>query len=642
MCGIAGFINFGGHDRAGALPRLKRMTDALIHRGPDEEGYYVDDRAALGHRRLSIIDLSSGQQPMAALDGQVQIVFNGEIYNFLEIRAELEAKGYRFKTRCDTEVILLAYIEWGEQCVAKLNGMFAFAIWDSRNRQLFLARDRVGKKPLYYCHDGQTFAFASELKSLRAGDLCPDELDLEALDCYFSFGYIPAPKTIYKAVRKLPAARYLQVSERACAEKRYWHLSFADSIPRTLDEATDEFTALLDEAVKCRLMSEVPLGVFLSGGLDSTLVASSMSRVMKTPVITNSIGFEDSHFNELPLAKAVAEHIQADHHEFVVKPHVADILDQIAWHFDEPFADSSAVPTWYVCQMAKQKVTVALSGDGGDEGFGGYTFRYTPHILESKIRAALPVLLRRPFFGLLGTVWPGSARLPKPLRLKTIFENLAVSDAEAFYQDLIWLRGDTRASVYSHDFMQALQGFTPMEMVYPFYAGSDAPDALGRSQDADIHFYMTDDVLVKVDRMSMAHSLEVRSPLLDYRILEFAARLPVNLKINANKGKLPLRKLISRRLPVELAANRPKLGFSIPAATWLRNELKPILEQVLFDRNSSLSGILEENEIRYLWKEHLNGSRDHSVFFWGLMMLELWRKTSSTMVQPRENSYFMT
>lgn len=623
MCGIAGFINFVGHNHTEALSRLRRMTDVLHHRGPDEEGLYIDDHAALGHRRLSIIDLSSGQQPMAALDGQVQIVFNGEIYNFLEIRHQLEAKGYRFKTHCDTEVILLGYIEWGEQCISKLNGMFAFAIWDNRHQQLFLARDRVGKKPLYYYHNGSTFAFASELKALQAGNLCPDALDLEALDCYFSFGYIPTPKSIYKAVKKLSAAHHLRVSEKTCIEARYWNLSFADPIPRTLGEATDEFAALLDEAVRCRLMSEVPLGVFLSGGLDSTLVAASMARVMKAPVITNSIGFDAQEFNELPLARAVAEHIQADHHEFIVQPHVTDILDKIAWHFDEPFADSSAVPTWYVCQMAKQKVTVALSGDGGDEGFGGYTFRYIPHMLESRIRSALPALLRQPFFGLLGAIWLGSARLPKPLRLKTIFENIAVSDAEAFYRDLIWLRSDTRASLYSQDFMQSLRGFTPMEMVQPLYARSDAPNALGRSQDTDIHFYMTDDVLVKVDRMSMAHSLEVRSPLLDYRILEFAARLPRNLKIDVGKGKMLLRKLASRRLPLDLA-NRPKLGFSIPAAAWLRNELKPVVEQILGCKNSSIADLVREKKMRILWKEHLEGSRDHSVFFWEMLMLGLW------------------
>lgn len=625
MCGIAGFINFDGHNRSESLGLLQRMANVLQHRGPDEEGFYVDDHAALSHRRLSIIDLSGGQQPMAALDGQVQIVFNGEIYNFLEIRRELEAKNYRFNTRCDTEVILLAYLEWGEHCVAKLNGMFAFAIWDSRQQQLFLARDRVGKKPLYYYHHGTQFAFASELKALRAGDFCPDELNLESLDCYFSFGYIPAPKTIYKAVKKLSAARYLKISEKTCTETRYWNISFANPIPRALDEATEEFAALLDAAVQCRLMSEVPLGVFLSGGLDSTLVAASMARLMKTPVITNSIGFDTQDFNELPLARAVAEHIQADHHEFVVKPDVTEVLGKIAWHFDEPFADSSAVPTWYVCQMAKQNVTVALSGDGGDEGFGGYTFRYIPHVFESKIRAALPSALRRSVFGALGSAWPASARLPQPLRLKTIFENLAVSDAEAFYSDLIWLRSDTRQSIYSGDFLRALAGFTPLETVQPYYAGSDAPDALSRSQDTDMKFYMTDDVLVKVDRMSMAHSLEVRSPLLDYRILEFAARLPSTLKVEGRKGKLPLRKLALQRLP-ENIINQPKLGFSIPAGEWLRNELKPLMEQFLFESGSPIYDLLEYKKVTGLWAEHLNRSRDHNVFFWGLLMLDLWNK----------------
>ncbi|MEZ5591629.1 MAG: asparagine synthase (glutamine-hydrolyzing) [Gammaproteobacteria bacterium] len=625
MCGITGFINFSGHDKIEARARITRMANTLIHRGPDEEGFFVDEFAALGHRRLSIIDLSSGQQPMSALDGQIQIVFNGEIYNFQELRNELERKGHRFRTHSDTEVILKAYVEWAEHCVDKLNGMFAFAIWDSRCRQLFLARDKVGKKPLYFYRNGDVFAFASELKALRGGNFCPDTIDPEALDCYFSFGYIPSPRTIYRAVKKMPGAHWMIVTQDTLRQQRYWRLSFAEKRSGTLEDAVDEFESLLDDAVKCRLISEVPLGVFLSGGLDSTLVVSSMARLQNEPVITNSIGFDDENFNELPLAKLVAEDLKTDHHEFVVKPDILDVLQKIAWHFDEPFADSSAVPTWYVCQMARKNVTVALSGDGGDESFGGYTFRYIPHFLESSIRAALPALLRRPLFGLLGAVWSGSARLPKPLRLKTILENLAVSDAEAFYRDLIWLRGDTRASLYSRDFMQALQGFTPMETVYPFYAGSDAPDALGRSQDADIHFYMTDDVLVKVDRMSMAHSLEVRSPLLDYRILEFAARLPGNLKIDAGKGKLLLRKLASRRLPAELE-NRPKLGFSIPAAAWLRNELKPVMEQELFDRSSPIAGILEENRVRSLWKEHLDGSRDHSVFLWAVMTLGLWQR----------------
>jgi asparagine synthase (glutamine-hydrolysing) len=381
------------------------------------------------------------------------------------------------------------------------------------------------------------FCFASELKSLRAGGLVGDELDPQALDCYFTLGYITSPRAIYKDVRKLPAARTMLVSAAGdAAPKPYWNLSFASSVPRSLEEALDEFEPLLDDAVRCRLVGEVPLGAFLSGGLDSSLVVESMARLSGRPVITNSIGFDDAKFNELETARIVATHLQTDHHEFVVHPRAADILHKIAWHFDEPVADSSAVPTWYVCEMARRTVTVALSGDGGDEGFGGYTFRYRPHMLEARIRSALPMALRAPLFGALGAVWPASARLPQPLRLKTIFENLATGDAQAFYRDLIWLREDARKDLYTGDFMRKLKGFTPMEVVQPFYVGNDATDALGRSQYTDINVYMTDDVLAKVDRMSMAHSLEVRAPLLDHRILEFGARLPSDLKIRSGRG----------------------------------------------------------------------------------------------------------
>lgn len=625
MCGIAGFVNFSGHARDAAQERVKRMADTLIHRGPDEEGIYVDDFAALGHRRLSIIDLSAGRQPMSIVDGLVQIVFNGEIYNFLEVRADLEAKGHRFKTHSDTEVILVAYLEWGEHCVDKLNGMFAFAIWDARVRRLFLARDRVGKKPLYYYRKGSQVAFASELKALRAGGHCPDEVDPESLDCYFTFGYIPAPRTIYRGVRKLQAARCLTISSSSESERTYWKLSFANPVARPMQEAVDEFETLLDEAVKCRFMSEVPLGAFLSGGIDSSLVVASMARQTERPVITNSIGFEDKRVSELPVARATAAYLKTDHHELVVEPRVAELLEKIAWHFDEPFADSSAVPTWYVCEMARRTVTVALSGDGGDEGFGGYTFRYLPHMMESKVRAAMPALIRQVVFGSLGTLWPASAKLPKPLRLKTIFENLSVSDAQAFYRDLIWLRSDAREELYTPEFMERLKGFSPMEVVQPYYAGSDARDALGRSQSADIHFYMTDDVLAKVDRMSMAHSLEVRCPLLDHRIIEFAATLPAELKVDARHGKLVLRTLAGRRLPPE-TLEQPKRGFSIPAARWLRNELRPMAESLILDRNGVFEDILDARMVKQMWGEHLSETRDHSVFLWGLMMLGLWEQ----------------
>jgi asparagine synthase (glutamine-hydrolysing) len=638
MCGITGFVNFGGHNRDDAASRVKQMADTLSHRGPDEEGYFVDDCAALGHRRLSIIDLSSGQQPMGAAGGRVQLVFNGEIYNFLDIRVELESKGHRFKTRSDTEVLLEAYLEWGEGCAERLNGMFAFAIWDARTKKLLIGRDRVGKKPIYYYYDNrQTFAFASELKALRAGNLCPDRLDPEALDCYFSFGYIPTPRTIYTEVRKLDAAHTLLVSEKGIMKRRYWQLSFAEPVDRRLDDAVEEFESLLDEAVKCRLMSEVPLGVFLSGGIDSPLVVSSMARIMDKTVVTNSIGFDDKAFSELPIAQDVARHLGTEHHEFIVKPQIAEILPKIVWHFDEPFADSSAVPTWYVCKMAKQNVTVALSGDGGDESFGGYSFRYIPHMLESKIRGALPAPLRKTFFGTLGKRWPGSALLPKPLRLKTIFENLAVTDAEAFYRDLVWLRSDIRESLYSKDFLSQLNGFTPMEAVGPLYLHSDAGDPLGRSQFTDIQFYMTDDVLAKVDRMSMAHSLEVRSPLLDHRLIEFAARLPAHLKSNLRAGKVLLRRLASRRLPSGIH-KKPKRGFSIPCGKWLREELRSPAESMLFDGNSLLSVLLRKKAVTKLWEEHQSRSRDHSVLLWGFLMLSLWEQTFKTNVS--RSSYF--
>lgn len=639
MCGITGFINFNGHNREEARDLLKRMADTLYHRGPDEEGYHVDEHAALGHRRLSIIDLSSGQQPMHTEDQRLLIIFNGEIYNYLELKEKLQQRGHIFRSKSDTEAILMGYREWGENIVEKLNGMFAFAIWDSQKKSLFLARDRVGKKPLYYCSNGNKFIFASELKALKPFSSMLGSLSKTALDCYFTLGYIPSPRTIYEKTNKLEPGHSLLVTSRGLKKQRYWHLNFSPRHDITLDQATEEFEALLDEATRCRLMSEVPLGAFLSGGFDSTLVVSSMAKSMEKPVLSNSIGFGEKRYNELPLAQMVAEHLKTDHREYTLVPQAANILDKIAWHFDEPFADSSAIPTWYVCQMARKSVTVALSGDGGDESFGGYTFRYLPHMFESKIRNALPVPLRAILFGPLGSVWPASAKLPKPLRLKTIFENLALSDVEAFYRDLIWLRPNTREALYTSDFMESLQGFTPLETVAPLYNSTNAtnpnnpnnptnstnPTNLFRAQYTDIHLYMTEDVLVKVDRMSMAHSLEVRSPLLDHRIIEFAATLPAHLKLDKSKGKIVLRNLAAIRLPKQIL-NHPKTGFSIPAAQWLRKELRPMVESAISRRNSITQQTLKPNKLSHLWQEHLSGHRNHDVFFWSLMMLDLWEQ----------------
>ncbi len=633
MCGITGFIDFQGHNQDEARSRVKRMTDTIIHRGPDAEGFYVDENAALGHRRLSIIDLSSGQQPMHTNDQRLHIVFNGEIYNYRELKVELQKKGYVFQSKSDTEVILLGYREWQSKVVEKLNGMFAFAIWNSQEKSLFIARDRVGKKPLYYCAADHKFAFASELKALKKLPIDLGPISHRALDCYYSMGYIPSPYSIYENTSKLEPAHSLWVNKNYTQKQRYWHLTFSPRPELTLAAATEEFEALLDETTKCRLMSEVPLGAFLSGGLDSTLVVSSMTKNLDKPVLTNSIGFGEERFNELPIARLVANHLHTDHREFTLEPKATDILEKIAWHFDEPFADSSAVPTWYVCQMARHSVTVALSGDGGDESFGGYTFRYLPHMFESRIRGMLPVYIRSIVFAPLGALWPASAKLPKPLRLKTILENLAISDAEAFYNDLIWLRPDTRAELYTNVFMESLRGFTPFETVAPFYNFTNHPtnksaktiSTLCCAQHADINSYMTEDVLVKVDRMSMAHALEVRSPLLDYRIIEFAATLPDHLKLDKYKGKIVLRSLAAKRLPKEVL-NFPKTGFSIPAAQWLRDELRPMMEEAISNKNGLARQTLHPGKLKKMWGEHLSGSRDHSVFLWAIMMLDLWER----------------
>ncbi|WP_456432626.1 asparagine synthase (glutamine-hydrolyzing) [Thermosulfuriphilus sp.] len=624
MCGIAGFLDLEGHQNEELQRLIVEMTRILTHRGPDEEGVYFDAHIALGHRRLAIIDLSSGRQPMGDKDLGVQIVFNGEIYNFRELRRILESMGHRFQTNSDTEVILRAYLEWGPECVRHLLGMFAFAIWDASRRRLFLARDRLGKKPLYYWTQGSRFAFASEIKALlKIPDLSP-QVDLQALDCYFSFGYIPSPKTIFQSIRKIPPAHYLLVSEKGLELTRYWEVDFR-SREIGLEEALEEFWPLAEEAVRVRLLSEVPLGAFLSGGIDSPLVVALMARELSDPVLTNSIGFNDPRLDELPVAREIARYLGTEHHEFTVSPQVKEILPRIAWHFDEPLADSSALPTYYVCLMARQNVTVALSGDGGDESFGGYTFRYIPHLWESRLRKKIPLPLRTLIFSVLGELYPRSARLPRPLRLKTLFENLAVSDARAFYQDLIWLPEGVRRRIYSPSFLRELAGFSPFEIVEPLYRKAKDLDPVSRCQYVDLHFYLPEDVLVKVDRMSMAVSLEVRSPLLDHRIIEFATSLPLCLKVQGNTGKVILRRATEKLLPPTVV-QRPKQGFSIPEAEWLRGELRPLVEEALGDPNSLIRQYLLPHELKHLWQRHLSGQENHSVFFWGILMLSLWER----------------
>ena len=623
MCGITGLVDLGGIDRDAERRRLQDMADVITHRGPDEEGFFVDDHAALGHRRLSIIDCATGQQPLGNEDGSVQIVFNGEIYNYLDLRPWLVGRGHSFQTTSDTEVIVHLYEELGAGCIEKLGGMFSLAIWDARQRRLLLARDRVGKKPLYWTRAGGRLAFASELKSLLAGGLVDRRIDVEGLDCYFTLGYIPSPWTVLRDARKLRPGHLLVFDGEGARERRFWEISFAPGAPVSERDAEEDLSELVERAVSSRLMSEVPLGAFLSGGIDSSLVVGQMSRVMSEPVKTNAIGFDVARYDETVHARAVAEACGTEHHEFQVRPDAVSALNLLGWHFDEPLADPSAIPTYYVCKMARQQVTVALSGDGGDETFGGYTFRYRPHLVESKLRGAVSGTVRGAGFGLAGHLYPKWDWLPQPLRLKTILSNLAVSDARAFYLDLCLMSPSTRQALYSPSMHSALRGFTPYEAVGPLYESSDAADPVGRSQHTDILSYMTEDVLVKVDRMSMAVSLEVRCPLLDHRVMELAARLPLELRLRGSRGKWILRELAAKMVPRDVL-ERPKQGFSPPVAEWLRGELRELAEASLFAPNTSLADFVDLDTVRTLWADHQSGLRENSQILWDLLMFRQW------------------
>ena len=622
MCGIAGIIDLNGLGPADTA-NVRGMSDLLFHRGPDEAGYWQDEHAALGHRRLSIIDLAGGQQPMLTPERDIAVVFNGEIYNYRDVRAALQKYGHTFKSTSDTECLLHGYRQWGDQLVEHLNGMFAFVIWDVKKRRALMARDRVGKKPLFYHHLGGRLSFASELSALRHLSTTPSQLNHEAMECYFTLGYVPAPMSIIEGVHKVSPAQTISFAAGALGSNKYWHMQPKNVAYKNLDEAGEVFEPLFSDAVKIRMESEVPLGAFLSGGIDSSLVVSAMA-AQSDRVITNTIGVDDKEFDESSAAALTAKHFGTDHHLTRVKPDALDVLNKVVAHLDEPLADPSVVPTWYVCEMARKQVTVALSGDGGDEPFGGYDFRYMPHLLESRIRFKLPPLMRSLMFGVPASVWPSSPRLPKPLRLKSFLSNLSSSDLGAFHQDLSWLKARERKTLFNPSFIASLNGFTSLEKVAQVYRHQDnSLDALTKAQLADIQLYMTDDVLVKVDRMSMGNSLEVRAPLLDYRLIEFAQTLPAHFKLNKFKSKILLRHVAKNRVPKEIV-NAPKRGFTIPTAQWLRHELKELFELTVLNPNSPILEYMDSVQLKLIWRQHQNNERDHHMLLWGLLIFVLW------------------
>ncbi len=622
MCGITGIFDTRGK---GQIDRavLNRMNESQFHRGPDEGGLHIEPGLGLGHRRLSIIDLSTGQQPLYNEDQTVCVVFNGEIYNFQALIPELQALGHTFHTRSDTEVIVHAWEAWGEQCVDRFRGMFAFALWDRNRETLFLARDRLGVKPLFYALlDDGTFLFGSELKSLLAHGRLKREIDPCAVEEYFALGYVAEPRAIFKGARKMPPAHTLLIrrGEPVGEPRQYWDVRFTLDNPISDVDACAELNHRLEESIKLRMISEVPLGAFLSGGVDSSAVVAIMAGLSNTAVNTCSIGFSDPAFNESAFAKMVADRYQTNHYLDMVESDDFDLIDTLAKLYDEPYADSSAIPTYRVCQLARKHVTVALSGDGGDESFGGYR-RYRLHLMEEKMRSALPLALRRPLFGALGKAYPKADWAPRVFRAKTTFEGMARTSVEAYFHSVSILREPMRNRLFKESFKSTLGGYEASEVFrnHANKAGTDDPLAL--IQYLDLKTYLVGDINTKVDRASMAHSLEVREPLMDHKLVEWLATLRSSEKIRGQEGKYLLKKSMEPFLPDDVLY-RPKMGFSVPLARWFRGPLKQRVQESVLGSRLADTGLFNRDYLQELVTDHNNGSRDYSASIWSILMFE--------------------
>jgi asparagine synthase (glutamine-hydrolysing) len=616
MCGIAGKLHFTPTEPVDARC-LTAMTTAVAHRGPDADGFYIGPGIGLGHRRLSIIDLSTGDQPIANEDHTIWVVFNGEIYNFAEVRADLVAHGHRFRTHSDTEVIVHAYEQWGEQSVERFRGMFAYAIWDEPHRRLVLVRDRLGVKPLHYAVSPAGVVFGSEIKSLLEDPAVSRDWSPEALDAYLALQYVPCPQTIYRGIFKLPPAHLLVAENGRVTIRRYWDLTFTgDGDPSREEEYLDRLDALVSESVRLRLMSDVPLGAFLSGGIDSSTVVAAMVETSPGRVVTTSVGFAEQAFNEIEYARTVARHLGTEQHETIVEPHIVDLLPKLAWHLDEPFADSSAVPTYYVSQAAREQVTVALSGDGGDELWAGYA----RHRVEQWELAA-----RHWLGGGARVAGRMAGRMPLTVKGMRSLRHLALSPAEACARKHAYglFESDARGALYSTDFAHEVRDADPFAGFRLAYESCGSPDPLDRALYVDVKTYLVDDIMTKVDRMSMAVSLESREPLLDHRLLEFAATVPTALKLKNGRSKYLLRRLLERRIPTSIV-DRPKQGFAAPTGEWLRGPLAPMVDDLLRDGRLRSRGIFDNREVVRIWNDHRRGAEDHRHRLWSLVMLELW------------------
>jgi asparagine synthase (glutamine-hydrolysing) len=622
MCGITGIFDTRGK-REIDRDLLHRMNEAQHHRGPDEGGMHVEPGLGLGHRRLSIIDLSTGQQPLYNEDKTVVVVFNGEIYNYQELVPELEALGHTFRTRSDTEVIVHAWEAWGAACVERFRGMFAFGLWDRNRETLFLARDRLGVKPLFYAvlSDAQ-LVFGSELKTLLEHPGLQREIDPCAIEEYFALGYVAEPRAIFRSVRKLPPASTLVVRRGVAVSEPadYWDVRFTLDRKLSEQDACEELRYRLRESIRLRMISEVPLGAFLSGGVDSSAVVATMAGLSDEPVNTCSIAFSDPAFNESQFAQQVADRYGTRHFVDTVESDDFDLIDTLAWLYDEPYADSSAIPTYRVCQLARKHVTVALSGDAGDESFGGYR-RYRLHLMEERMRSALPIGVRRPVFGLLGRAYPKADWAPRMLRAKTTFEALARDSAQAYFHSVSILRDPMRRSLFSNGLKAELAGYSALEVFRRYAALAQTDDPLALIQYIDLHTYLVGDINTKVDRASMAHSLEVREPLMDHKLVEWLAALPSSLKVKGNEGKYFLKKALEPMLPRDVLY-RPKMGFSVPLARWFRGPVRERVRESLLGPGLIQTGWFNRGYLQQMVSQHESGMRDFSASIWTLLMFE--------------------
>lgn len=636
MCGIAGILDLNGQ-RPIDRDLLSRMNNALLHRGPDGGDFFVEPGIGLGHRRLAIIDLAGGSQPLFNEDGSVVIVFNGEIYNFKKLVPILEARGHVFRTRSDTEVIVHGWEEWGPACVDHLRGMFAFALWDKKQQTLFLARDRLGEKPLYYTQaaDG-TFLFGSELKALLVHPAVGRELNAAAIEDYFAYGYVPDPKTIYHGIHKLPPGHVLTLRRGAAlpAPRAYWDVAFRERKLGDENAVADELVGRLREAVDMRMIAEVPIGAFLSGGVDSSAVVAMMAGLSADPINTCSISFGAKDYDESRYAAMIAERYGTRHHVRQVTEDDFDLIDRLALFYDEPFADSSSMPTYRVCQLARERVTVALSGDGGDEVFAGYR-RYRWHHYEELVRRAVPAALRRPLFGFLGSVYPKADWAPRPLRAKSTLQGIARDSVEAYFRSVGVVTDEMRRRLFSPSFARSLQGYRAIEVLEQHMRGAPADDHLSQIQYADLKTYLAGDILVKVDRASMANSLEVRVPILDHEFIEWAAGLPLAMKLRGTDGKYVFKKALEPLVPGEVLY-RPKMGFSVPLARWFRGPLRERVRQALSSKALAEAGIFDMAYLTTLADQHQSGARDHSATIWALLMFESFFRQVHSLSEARE------